>query len=1037
MRRSKLLLKTLVFMLSVFGVMAMVSAIFSGRHIMSVLEEEYSSKAMAMASSFADSDLQAILEGDGVALQHHIDRIHEMAGVDYVIVADPSGKVLAHTFAPAPSEEALAVVAEVAKAPASEAKPMVQRLDANIIGEQDFGGSLHAVWPVLQGVGGAIHVGMDRGRIVSEFWSAFLSQQLLTLCLFLGSALLAWFFVRSISKPLLQLADYAKQVASHNFTHPMGDQVNMEAQDEVGTLARSMQSMAKDLERQFQALSSKATTATHDMEDALAYLSAIINSMPNGLLVVNSQGKAVRFNTALADVLHRSPEALLGQSCSELLGAENARELGLLDISLSSFPGYAIGQGSQGEPSEQAKGNAASPPVMVKEIAVQRTADKPLPLEVSISQIQLHGDTVRVCILRDITERKLAQDTMRQAKQELEEKVKERTRELTRANAQLKLEAAERTMVGEALRKAEARYRTIFENAVEGIFQMSTEGRYLAANPALARIFGYETPDQFMAAMAMDPSRHILEEDSFAEFLRRINVFSKVQDFQMRVCTLEEAVVWISMNGHRVVDRTGETLYIEGSVEDMTLRKEMENALRQQAFHDPLTGLPNRMLFQDHLQLALERSKRRPDYLFAVLYMDLDRFKIINDSLGHDAGDNLLKAIARSLEECVRTSDTVARFGGDEFAILLEEIDAPREAVRIARRILEDIAKPLMLTGHEVYTTGSMGIVLVTDGYERSDSILRDADTAMYKAKEQGKARFKVFNQKMHEQALRIMELESELRRAVERQEIQVYYQPIIDLKAQRIAGFEALSRWIHPRHGFIPPSEFIPLAEDTGLIVPLGAEVLRAACSTLLTWHALFHEQGLGAEALPRMSVNISGKQFLHPSLVADVEGILEETGLDPSYLVLEITENVLMVNTDGAGSMLGKLKRLGVSISMDDFGTGYSSLSYLRQFPIDHIKIDRGFVNSCHEDAESLAIIKTVLSLGHALGMSVVAEGVETVEQMGLLRQKLCQYGQGYLFSRPLPMEQMQEYLLAQMHACHEDYFVQSLHNMKKGEK
>ncbi|MCA1986551.1 MAG: EAL domain-containing protein, partial [Desulfovibrio sp.] len=990
-----------------FGVMALASSLISGIHISKELQKEYASKALALAVSLAESDMHTVLQQDVIVVQSRIDTCLEIEGVAYVLVADAQGHVLAHTFAPGPPPAVLEEVATFAAIPPGQGASRVVDLKNGILPPGGGPGrvSIHAVWPILQGLGGAVHVGMDKASIHAQFWSAFLTQQAVILGLFLASAGAAWLFVRSISRPLIRLAQYSNRVAAHDFSVPLEHVVDLGAQDEVGELARSMHSMASELTQHFETLSHRAQSATDDLEDALAYLSAIINSMPNGLLVVDSRGTVTRFNKAFLAMLHLDEGMVLGRSCVEVLGTRLTQQLGLL------------GRGALPE----ACAADANPSFAVRELELPVPDAPPLPVEVSTACLRLHEDTAIVCVFRDITERKMHLETSRRAQEELERMVEERTRELSHANALLKLEAAERNMVGEALRKAEARYRSIFEKAVEGIFQVSVEGRYLAANPALARIFGYESPDEFLTAVAMAPDRHFVDPEAHREFLRRIEQFGQIKEFQTRIKKVDGSLVWISSNGHKVTDRTGETLYFEGSVEDMTARREMENALRQQAFHDPLTGLPNRMLFQDHLQLALERSKRRRDYLFAVLYMDLDRFKVINDSLGHEAGDELLRAVARNLEGCVRTTDTVARFGGDEFAILLEEIDAPREAVKIARRILDEIGQPLMLTGHEVFTSASMGIVLVTDGYERPDSILRDADTAMYKAKEQGKARFKVFNQKMHEQALRIMELESELRRAVERREIQVYYQPIVDLARRRIHGFEALSRWIHPRHGFIPPSEFIPLAEDTGLIAPLGAEVLRTSCTTLLAWHQLFLSNGMAEEDLPRMSVNISGKQFLQPSLVSDVQAILVETGLDPQYLTLEITENVLMINAEGAGSMLGKLKRLGVHVSMDDFGTGYSSLSYLRQFPIDHIKIDRGFVSSCDEDAESFAIIKTVLSLGAALGMEVVAEGVETVGQLGLLVEKGCQYGQGYLFSRPLPQEEMKAFIMMHMAAPH----------------
>ncbi|AGW14384.1 EAL domain-containing protein [Megalodesulfovibrio gigas] len=1007
MRHSRLFRRTLAFMVTVFGVMALASSLISGIHISNELQKEYASKALALAVSLAESDMYTLLQQDVIVVQSRIDTCLEIEGVAYVLVADEHGRVLAHTVAPGPSPAVLAEVASFAAIAPGQGTSRVVELKRGILPLDGSPArtSIHAVWPILHGLGGAVHVGMDKASIHGHFWSAFLAQQVVILGLFLASAAAAWLFVRSISRPLIRLSEYSNRVAAHDFSVLLEQVVDLKAQDEVGELARSMRSMAGELAQHIEILSHKAQSATDELEDALAYLSAIINSMPNGLLVVDSRGIITRFNKAFLGMLQLDERLVLGRPCMEVLGARPTQELGLL---------------GRGAPPD-ACSVGAGPNFAVKEIELAQPG-RTLPVEVSTVCLRLHEDRAILCVFRDITERKQNYEISRRAQEDLERKVEERTRELSHANALLKLEAAERSMVGEALRKAEARYRSIFEKAVEGIFQISTEGRYLAANPALARIFGYDSPDEFMTAVAMAPERHFVDPESHREFLRRIEVFGQIKEFQTRIKRVDGVLVWISSNGHKVTDRTGETLYFEGSVEDMTVRREMENALRQQAFHDPLTGLPNRMLFQDHLQLALERSKRRRDYLFAVLYMDLDRFKVINDSLGHETGDELLKAVARNLEVCVRATDTVARFGGDEFAILLEEIDAPREAVKIARRILEEVAQPLMLSGHEVFTTASMGIVLVTDGYERPDSILRDADTAMYKAKEQGKARFKVFNQKMHEQALRIMELESELRRAVERREIQVYYQPIVDLARQRIHGFEALSRWIHPRHGFIPPSEFIPLAEDTGLIAPLGAEVLRTACTTLLAWHQLFMANGLTEEAdLPRMSVNISGKQFLQPSLVGEIQAILAETGLDPQYLTLEITENVLMINAEGAGSMLAKLKRLGVCVSMDDFGTGYSSLSYLRQFPIDHIKIDRGFVSSCDEDAESFAIIKTVLSLGAALGMEVVAEGVETVGQLGLLVDKGCQYGQGYLFSRPLPPEEMKAFIMQHMTSPH----------------
>ncbi|MFW5735243.1 MAG: putative bifunctional diguanylate cyclase/phosphodiesterase, partial [Oceanidesulfovibrio sp.] len=366
------------------------------------------------------------------------------------------------------------------------------------------------------------------------------------------------------------------------------------------------------------------------------------------------------------------------------------------------------------------------------------------------------------------------------------------------------------------------------------------------------------------------------------------------------------------------------------------------------------------------------------------------------------------------LQESVRGMDTVARFGGDEFAILLEDIDAPREAVKIARRILSDISTPFSLQGHEVFTSASIGIVLVTEGYERAESILRDADTAMYRAKEHGKSRFKVFNQRMHEEALRTLELETDLRKASDARELYVNYQPIVDLENWTIAGFEALLRWKHARLGAIGPDEFIPLAEDTGLIFPIGREVLASACEEAMRWNRLVAQRSGNGIKPPHVSVNISGKQLMQPLLIGEVESILEESGLNPKLLKLEITENVLMEHIALAEGMLARLRRIGIGLSMDDFGTGYSSLSYLRQFPIDTIKIDKDFVSAAIHDKESEAIVSTVISLGHSLGLDVIAEGVETKEHLELLRMHGCRYAQGYLFSRPVGADEAERLIL-----------------------
>jgi len=439
--------------------------------------------------------------------------------------------------------------------------------------------------------------------------------------------------------------------------------------------------------------------------------------------------------------------------------------------------------------------------------------------------------------------------------------------------------------------------------------------------------------------------------------------------------------------------------------EQERISRELEESrehFRHAAFHDALTGLPNRALLIDHLKLSIERAKLHHDHLFAVLFLDLDRFKNINDSLGHVAGDQLLITIARRLEECLRPTDTVARLGGDEFAILLDGLNEYDHAIQVAERAQRELMRPFNLNGHEVYTTASIGITLSTTDYDHPESVLRDADTAMYRAKENGKARYELFDKVMHARAVERLQLENDLRRAIERQEFHVYYQPIVSLDADRLAGFEALVRWEHPERGFISPAEFISTAEETGLIVELGQWVLHEACRQMHEW-----QWQNPAHRHLMMSVNLSAKQFTQPDLLGQIKRTLSETGLDPRCLKLEITESVVMENAETASTMLTQLRALGVHLSIDDFGTGYSSLSYLHRFPVNTLKIDRSFISRMGAGDENTEIVRTIITLASNLGMKVIAEGVETLAQLTLLKEMKCEYGQGYLFSRPINAE------------------------------
>ena len=445
---------------------------------------------------------------------------------------------------------------------------------------------------------------------------------------------------------------------------------------------------------------------------------------------------------------------------------------------------------------------------------------------------------------------------------------------------------------------------------------------------------------------------------------------------------------------------------LEGTSREL---QESREHFRHAAFHDPLTGLPNRSLFIEQLRLALRRAQQNEGYRFCVLFLDLDRFKNINDSLGHPCGDELLILVARRLETCVRQTDMVARFGGDEFAILLDAMQNPADAVHVAHKVQETISAPFKLTSHEAVTSASIGVAFSSSGYKEAEDIIRDADTAMYRAKDSGKARYEIFTTAMHTRAVTLLRLESDLRRAIENEELCVYYQPIISVENRELHGFEALVRWQHPERGIISPSDFIPLAEETGLILPLGLSVLRAACHQLRTW-----QQRSVADSDLIISVNLSGKQLTQPDLIERIEEILRESQIKSWHLKLEVTESVVMENPELAAVTLGKLRGLGVRLSIDDFGTGYSSLSYLNRFPLDILKIDQSFVSMMNQTEENLQIVRTIVTLAGNLGMQVIAEGVETEEQLSQLRLLHCQYAQGFLFAEPMDASEADLFIL-----------------------
>ena len=566
---------------------------------------------------------------------------------------------------------------------------------------------------------------------------------------------------------------------------------------------------------------------------------------------------------------------------------------------------------------------------------------------------------------------------------------------------------AEQERIRKALEESEEHYRSAFEHFrsafdhAAGMALVAPDGRWLEVNHSLCEMLGYE--EGVVVGLSLVDVAH---PDDLGAVLINIDrlVKDKSATFQIEQRFLHRKghTVWTLLSVSVVTAAGDKSAHLILQAQDITDRKRAEERLVHDALHDSLTGLPNRVLFMDHLKHAVERSRRNKDFHFTVLFLDLDRFKIINDSLGHMVGDQLLVGIARRLETCVRSIDTVARLGGDEFTVLLEDLKDPCETIEIVNRIQSELSVPFKLGGHEVFTSVSIGVAPSTTGYERAEDILRDADTAMYRAKSSGKARHEVFDREMHAHAMNLLHIETDLRRAVERGEMRLHYQPIVALSDEKVIGFEALVRWQHSERGLVSPMDFIPVAEETGLIVPIGRWVLREACRQMSEW------KRRDASAAPLfISVNLSGKQFTQPDLLGQVTRTLEETGLDPRSLKLEITESVVMENIEAAVETLESLRSLGVEMSIDDFGTGYSSLSYLHRLPIDTLKVDRSFVSRMASNNENTEIVRTIVTLAQSLDMKVVAEGVETSEQLSQLQILRCEGAQGYLFSRPLDAE------------------------------
>jgi diguanylate cyclase (GGDEF)-like protein/PAS domain S-box-containing protein len=546
-------------------------------------------------------------------------------------------------------------------------------------------------------------------------------------------------------------------------------------------------------------------------------------------------------------------------------------------------------------------------------------------------------------------------------------------------------------------------YAGTFDNAAIGMAVVSVDGSWLQVNESLCKLLGYS--EQELRATSFQMMTHPDDLRHVQSYIQRVlEGYIQSHEQEKRYIHEQGQTVWVQWHVSLLKDSETGTKRLFFQVQDISDRKRAEEKLTL----DTLTGLPNRARFYDLLKHRFARHQTNKDRQCAVLLIDVDRFQLVNDSLGNASADQLLIQIAQRIKTCLRQNDVLARVGGDEFAVLLDDVSGEEEASSVATRIQQDLSISFNLHGQEVYTTLSIGITLGLDYAEHVSDMLRDAEIAMHQAKARGKARYEIFGRDMHGETMSRLKMETDLRRACERDELFVDYQPIVSLENRTLIGFEALVRWRHPEFGMVPPKDFIPVAEETGLILTIGQRVLESACHQARDWQSTY-------PAAPPLfvSVNLSVKQFNQPGLVENISSLLQEFQLPPRCLKLEITESVFSDNLDAAVGLLTQLRDLGVQLSIDDFGTGYSSLSYLQRFPIDTLKIDRSFVTQMMENEENLAIVRTIVALAQNLGMDVVAEGVETEDQLRLLRKLECENGQGFLFSTPLDSRQLDQFI------------------------
>ena len=799
---------------------------------------------------------------------------------------------------------------------------------------------------------GSIYIESDLEPLhqrVREYGIAFVLTLLLTLSLsfFIGLRL-----QRPISRPLMQLVQTANAISSRSDYSLRAELPN---RDEFGMLVSAFNGMLEQIQSRSDQLSvyqehleEEVATRTAELSSANARLNLqaeALDAAANAIVITDLTGNIVWTNPAFS--------ALSGYSADEVLG-QNPRLLnsGAQDKEFFASLWSAITEGR----------------TWSGEIVNRRKDGSFFTDETTITPVssKLSGITHFVAIKQDVTKRKHAE---------------------------------------EALRQAEEKYRAIFEDAVVGIFQISPEGRPLSINRALAQMHGFESPEQFLLEVS-DVGRQIfVNPGQMSEMTKELEHHNVIHSVEIEIYCRDRTKKWVVANMRAGRGSNGAIVLLEGTIEDITDRKNAEQRVQFLAYYDALTGLPNRTLLQDRIATALAGARRRREKL-AVLFLDLDRFKIINDSLGHSIGDLLLQEVATRLKTWVRGQDTVSRVGGDEFVVVLTGIANETNAERAAEKIVNMIGTDFSIGGHALNISCSVGVSIFPRHGTDGETLIKNADAAMYCAKQNGLKRIQFFTEDLNAQMVERMTLESGLRTALARSEFFLEYQPQADLSTGQLIGFEALLRWKSPVLGLVPPGRFIQIAENCGLIVPIGAWVLRTACLQARRWQ----DEGLPAITI---AVNVSAVQFRQDGFRDLISDVLSDTGLAPQNLELELTESLLLSNADVVFSVLKELNDMGVNLAIDDFGTGYSSLSYLKQFKVDKLKIDRSFIRDIGTDPDDAAITAAIISMAKSLNLEVIAEGVETEEQLSFLRLHHCDQIQGYYLSKPLSAQHAQEVL------------------------